>query len=476
MNKLTKIIATIGPVTDSEEMIEKLINAGVNVFRFNFKHNTVEWHSERIERVNKVANSMGVHIGTLIDLQGPEIRINMPGDSIEIKEGELLVFGEDSFKEGNKGFSITHPDIIEHLQEGQLILADDGTFNFNVVRKDGKTYLKANRTGLLKQRKNLNIPGADFPFPVLVERDFDGLKLAVRHEIDFVALSFVRTVDDLKLIRSEMKKYEVNALLISKIENQKALDNIDGIIELSDGIMVARGDMGVELPTEQVPYYQKKIIRKCMERGIPVITATQMLQSMVENPQPYRAEVSDIANATYDRTDAVMLSAETASGKYPLEAVQVMAKTAEFNEKRFLRDVRKTVDYRTENVPALICDTAYNLYVGLKSEKVNVVGFLVFSQTGRTARLISRYRPDAPIYSFSPSKTVSDSLALSFGVDPCTQEREQKGQVNKNDVLNAITFLREKKGLPKGGKLIVLHGDVWAVEGGTSTIRLVEIQ
>lgn len=475
MNKLTKIVATIGPVTDSEEMIEKLINAGVNVFRFNFKHGTVEWHGERIERLNKVAERMGVHIGTLIDLQGPEIRINMPGDSIEITAGELLTFGEESF-EGKKGFSISHPDIISHLKEDQLILADDGTFNFNVVQKDGKTFLKVNRSGLLKQRKNLNIPGAEFPFPVLVERDFEGLKLATRHEIDYVALSFVRTTDDLKVVREEMKKYEVQGQLVSKIENQKAIDNIDGIIEMSDAIMVARGDMGVELPMEQVPYYQKKIIRKCMERGIPVITATQMLQSMVENPQPYRAEVSDIANATFDRTDAVMLSGETASGKYPLEAVEVMARTAAFNEKKFLKDVRKVVDYKIHDVASQICDTAYNLYVGLKGEKVDVVGFLVFSKTGRTARLISRYRPDAPIYSFSPSKAVGDSLCLNFGVVPCTQDREQKGEVSKVDVLNAVAHLKKTYNLPKGSKLIVLHGDVWAVEGGTSTIRIVDVQ
>lgn len=483
MQKLTKIVATIGPATDSEETIKQLIEAGVNVFRFNFKHGTVEWHGDRIQRVNKVADEMGVHIGTLIDLQGPEIRINMPYESIEIQVGELLLFGEKVFeadkpgaKASIKGFSISHPDIIQYLTEGQRILADDGSFSFHVVHKNGEVYLESESEGTLKQRKNLNIPGAEFPFPVLVERDFDGLKLATLHEIDFVALSFVRTPSDLDVIRNEMKKHDVKAKVISKIENQKALDNLDAIIEKSDGIMVARGDLGVEIPMEQVPYYQKMIIKKCLERGLPVITATQMLQSMTEHPYPYRAEISDIANATYDRTDAVMLSAETASGMYPLKAVETMAKTAMFNEKKFLKDVRKTIDFHTNDTASVICDTAYNLFVGLRSRKVDVVGFLVFSQSGKTARLISRYRPDAPIYSFSPFKEVSDSLTLHFGVCPVTQERQEKGEVNKQDVLRAVSYLKSEMNLTPGSKLIVLHGNVWAVSGGTSTIRIVEVQ
>lgn len=478
MQKLTKIVATIGPATDSEEMIEKLVLAGVNVFRFNFKHGTVEWHSERIERVNKVVSRLGVPIGTLIDLQGPEIRINMPFESIEVKKGDLLIFGEKIFEEHGDvlGFSITHPDIIQYLAEGQKILADDGSFTFHVVHKGDEIYLESESTGVLKQRKNLNIPGAEFPFPLLVDRDFDGLKLAARNEIDFVALSFVRTADDLRLIREEMAKHNVKGKLVAKIENQKAIDNLDAIIAESDAIMVARGDMGVELPIEQVPYYQKLMIKKCIERGIPVITATQMLQSMVEHPYPYRAEISDIANATYDKTDAVMLSAETASGLYPVEAVSVMAKTARFNERKLLKDLRKIFDYSMKDTASTVCDTAYNLYIGLRSKGEEVVGFLVFSKTGKSAQLISRYRPDAPIFSFSPDKAVSDMLTLNYGVIPFTQEREQIGEVRKNDVLNAVELLKEKEHVKVGQKVIVLHGDMWASEGGTSTIKVVEVK
>lgn len=478
MQKLTKIVATIGPATDSEEMIEQLVHAGVNVFRFNFKHGTVEWHSERIERVNKVVSRLGVPIGTLIDLQGPEIRINMPYESIEVKKGDLLIFGEKIFEEQDKalGFSITHPDIIQFLEEGQKILADDGSFTFHVVHKGDEVYLESESSGILKQRKNLNIPGADFPFPLLVDRDFDGLKLAAKNEIDFVALSFVRTAEDLQIIRKEMEKHQVKGKLVAKIENQKAIDNIDSIIADSDAVMVARGDMGVELPIEQVPYYQKLIIKKCIEKGIPVITATQMLQSMVEHPYPYRAEISDIANATYDKTDAVMLSAETASGSYPVEAVSVMAKTAHFNERKLLKDLRKIFDYSMKDTASTVCDTAYNLYIGLRGKGEHVVGFLVFSKTGKTAQLISRYRPDAPIYSFSPEKAVSDMLTLNYGVIPFTQEREQTGEVRKNDVLNAIELLKKNEHVKPGQKVVVLHGDMWASEGGTSTIKVVEVK
>lgn len=473
MKKLTKIVATIGPATESEETIKELIETGVNVFRFNFKHNTVEWHSERIERVNMVAHKMGVPVGTLIDLQGPELRINMPGESIEVNVGDLLIFGEEAFEGKEKGFSITHPDVIPHLAEGQKILAEDGTYTFFVVRKNGKTYLRSESKGTLKQRKNLNIPGADFPFPVLVERDFDGLKLAARNEVDFVALSFVRTPSDIKLIREEMAKHKVNAKMVSKIENQKAIDNLDAIIEASDAIMVARGDLGVELPTEQVPYYQKMMIRKCVEKGIPVITATQMLQSMIDNPNPYRAEISDIANAIYDLTDAIMLSGETASGKYPVNAVAVMAKTAEFNEEKFAVDTRLKFNHRVADVESTICDAAYNIHLKLIENKIKVKGFLVFTHTGKTARLISRYRPDIPIYAFAGSDSVRDQLALSYGVIPFTEHVIKKGEVEKMHLLDALDFLKEKGHVKKGDKLIVLHGDIWSVEGGTSTVKVI---
>jgi len=471
MDKLTKIVATIGPSCDSPEMIEKLILAGVNIFRFNLKHNVLEWHSDRIQRVNKIAQRLGIPVGTLIDLQGPEIRINMPRDQINLKENDLLSFGE------GQDLSISHPQIIQHLTPGQKILADSGSFSFTVEKKDGKTYLRSHSSGILKNKKALNIPGADFPFPVMVDRDFEGLKIASRNEIDFVALSFVRTADDIRVVRREMKKYKVNARLIAKIETEKSLKNLDKIIDISDGIMVARGDLGVELPLEEVPYYQKIIIKKSIKKGIPVITATQMLESMIEKPFPTRAEVSDIANATYDLTDAVMLSGETATGTFPAEAVRVMSKTLAFNELKNMVDSRKRFDFQVVDQDAILCDSAYGLYLAYRTLKVNVAGFLVFTHTGKTVRLLSRYRPLIPIFAFDPTDTISDSLTIQYGVVPFSFKPSlKKTEVEKEDILRAVTFLKKRTLTKKGDILIVLHGEYWAAEGKTSTVKILKVE
>lgn len=471
MEKLTKIVATIGPACESVEQIKALINAGVNVFRFNFKHNILEWHNDRIQRVNTVSAKMGMSIGTLIDLQGPEIRINMPTDQIILREDDLVSFGE------GEDLSISHPQIIHHLTIGQKISADSGSFSFTVEKKNNKTYLRSHSKGILKNRKALNIPGADFPFPVLVDRDFEGLKLAVRNEIDFVALSFVRTADDIRIIRREMKKYNVTAKLIAKIETEKSLKNLDEIIDISDGIMVARGDLGVELPLEEVPYYQKIIIKKSIKKGIPVITATQMMESMIERPFPTRAEVSDIANATYDLTDAVMLSGETAMGAYPIETVKIMSKTLAFNELKNMVDSRKRFDFQVDDQNALLCDSAYGLYLAYRGLKEHVAGFLIFTHTGKTVQLLSRYRPLVPIFAFCPTDIISDSLTLQYGVIPISFKLSlKKTEVEKKDVQKAVVYLKEKSLIKKGDVLIVLHGEYWAAKGQTSTVKILKVE
>lgn len=481
MDKLTKIVATIGPSSDSEDMIKRLIREGVNIFRFNFKHNTLEWHNSKIKLVNSVSRKLGVPVGTLIDLQGPEIRINMPIDELKINNEELIRFGEDVFdrafdKVNNKGLSISHPQIISHLKNGQKILADSGSFTFVFEQRDNKNYLRSKSSGILKNRKALNIPGADFPFPVLVEKDFEGLKLAERNDIDFVALSFVRTKDDVEVLREEMKKYNVKGLLISKIETEKGLKNLDEIIKVSDGIMVARGDLGVELPYEEVPYYQKIIIKKSIERGIPVITATQMLESMIEKPYPTRAEVSDIANATYDLTDAVMLSGETASGKYPVEAVAVMRRTVAFNEKKNSVDSRKRFNFQLDSQDALLSDAAYGLYQAYKQRNKEVAGMIVFSHTGKTVRSLSRYRSLIPIFAFVPNCSVSESLTIQHGVIPhIYSEMEKKDEFDKNDINYAVKILKQKKLILKNNTIIVVHGDFWAETGLTSTVKILTV-
>jgi len=476
MNKLTKIVATIGPSCDSEEQIGALISAGVNVFRFNFKHSTIEWHAERIHRVKQVAKKMNKHVGTLLDLQGPEIRIYMPTDSITVTVGELLTLGEAAFSEKKKGFSCSHPDLFEFLKVGQHLLADDGAFIFTVKELKPEIILECNRSGVIKNRKSLRIPGANFPLPVLVDRDFEGLKMAQRAEIDFIALSYARTAKDVEITRKEMKKYKVDAHIISKIEAKSAIDNLDEIIEVSDGIMVARGDLGIELPLEEVPYWQKVMIRKCMERGIPVITATQMLQTMIENPFPTRAEVSDVANATFDLTDAVMLSGETASGKYPLETVTMMRHIIESNERRFSKDTRKLFNFKGGDNESMLCEAAYNMYKNFESNKQDFAGFIVFTETGRTARILSRYRPNVPIYALVSSNKVGDMLTLDYGVLPLSHFTPYtKDLVTVKGLGIIVDHLKELKRIKKGQSIIIIYGDEWMQKGKTSTLKLVQV-
>jgi pyruvate kinase len=477
--QLTKIIATVGPDILNENAIEDLIKGGVSVFRFNFKHNTVEWHSEGIKLVNTVSAKIGKPVATLIDLQGPSIRINMPEDSIDLAKDERIYFGEVVFEKKLKGLSITYPNIIDSLEEGQLIVADDGNFRFSYHKEGKNAYLISQTTGTLLNKKSLNIPGGDFPFPALVERDFEGIKLASREEVDYIALSFVRSKEDIEDLRKEMKKYNIKADVISKIETMKALDNIDEIIDASDGIMVARGDLGVELPFEEVPFYQKLLITKCLDKAKPVITATQMLNSMMEHPIPTRAEVSDVANAVYDFTDAVMLSGETAFGKYPFKSVEAMQRITSYNETKLTFDVRKRFKFTTEDNESRVCEMAYNLFLSLaKDLQQELGGFIVFTRTGRTARLISRYRPRPamPIYAFTDDKQVRDKLSLSFAVYPILfKEGQAHSDVRKNQIHRAIEYLAENKLVKKGQSVIVLHGDKWAEEGGTSTVKLLKV-
>lgn len=478
-SRLTKIIATIGPSCESEEMIAEMIKAGVNVFRFNFKHNTVDWHNQMIDRVDKVAKSLKVRIGTLIDLQGPEIRVVMNEEDIEINVGDKLLLGEEALTSAKTGFSITHPEVISHLESGQKIVLDDGAFEFVVLKKAGQVLLESKSSGILKPRKTMNIPGADFPFPVLIDRDLEGIRLAKRRQVDFVALSFVRSAQDVQTLRQEMRKLGVKSQIVSKIETQKSINDIDAIIEASDGIMVARGDLGVELPLEQVPYYQKLIINKCIENGKFAITATQMLQTMITSPLATRAEISDIANATYDLTDAVMLSGESASGAYPLESVEIMRKTIEFNEAKFNQTQRKgLLNYSIQDSTAMITKAAYELFVtSQRKESLDIKAFMIFTHTGSTARAVSAYRPNMPIYAFCPDIQTAKGLTLDYGVTPLIRGSKYKKHmsVTHNHVLAGLEYLRTSGYVEKGDSLIVIHGDFWDIEGGSSTVKLVKV-
>ncbi len=473
MEKLTKIIATIGPASDSEETIEELINLGVNVFRFNFKHSDIEWHRERLERVKKVTSKLRAYTATLLDLQGPEVRLVLPFDKIDLEIGEkVLVSKALGIKE--KGISFNPPDVIASLKEGQKVSADDGLFEFIVRLEDDKTYLESLSSGTLLNKKTINIANLDFDFPVLHEGDKKGLELAKEYDVDFVALSFVRTHKDIKTLKEEMKRINLDAKIVAKIETPKAIEDIDSIISESDVIMIARGDLGVELSLEEVPFYQKEIIKKCIQRSTPVITATQMLESMTARKVPTRAEVSDVANAVYDFTDAVMLSGETASGKYPKEAVKIMAKVVRYSEnKNRVLDIRNIFDYQLLEVSEMVCDSAFNLYKVLQIKQKQIKGFLVFTETGKTARILSRYRTHVPIFAFCPKIDLVRKLSLSYGVLALFQESlDQKSEITKEDIIKGIKELEKNNLCEKGDNLIVLHGDHWTSKAGTSTVRI----
>lgn len=471
----TKIIATIGPASESEEMIKKLIETGVDVFRFNLKHNELLWHKERIQRVKDVAKKLDRAIGTLIDLQGPEIRLITPRmEDITLVEGQEINIG---VKKDNERFYLTNDIVLEYLNSGQKIVVDDGKFQFE-VKKSSKSgaVLISNSNGVLKTRKTFNVPGAYFPLDAITPRDKDAIQGFSDSPVDFVALSFVRTAQDVLDLKKYMKKVGFSGRVISKIETELAINNLDEIIDVSEGIMVARGDLGVELPLEQVPYYQKLMIKKCLERGFPVITATQMIQSMLDKPYPTRAEISDIANATYDMTDMVMLSEESAAGQYPVEAVEAMKRTIVFNEKHVLpQDTRTLFNFDIVDAEEMLCDTAYNLFNQFKKKDFNFGGFVVFTETGRTARKLSRYRPKAPIYVFAPNERVRDSLTVNYGVVPLLQPKIfKKGQpVRLEDMQNAISYLREEKYFDKDKYYILLYGDNWMEEGHVSTVKVI---
>lgn len=472
----TKIIATIGPASESKELIKELIKTGVNVFRFNLKHNELDWHKERIQRVKDVADKMGVAIGTLIDLQGPEIRFLTPqGDDILIARGQEIVIGKKTKEENT--FSLTDDIVLSYMEKGQKVVVDDGKFHFEVVKtsKD-KVTLVSRSSGVLKTRKTLSVPGVYFPLAALTERDKEAIKSFANSPVDFIALSFVRNAKDVLDLKKYMEKVGFKGRVISKIETVLAIDSLDDIIDVSEGIMIARGDLGVELPIEQVPHYQKVMIRKCLERGFPVITATQMIHSMIDRPYPTRAEISDIANATYDMTDMVMLSEESAAGQYPIEAVSYMKKTITYNEKHVaLSDTRALFDFKVADSEEMLCETAYDLYLQFTKKDYNFGGFIVFTETGRTARKLSRYRAKAPIYVFAPNKRVRDSLTVNYGVTPFLQPTIfKKGvRIRVEDMQNALSFLKKNKSFDPGKYYILLYGDNWMVEGKVSTIKII---
>ncbi len=465
----TKIVATIGPSSDTEEKITALIQAGANVFRFNMKHGDVAWHTERIQRAQAVADRLNVSIGILIDLQGPEIRIEtLNKEPVTVVKGEEILLSAD-FVSGRKGFRVPDPLVINGLQVGDQVLIDDGFLEFKVVRRDEQgLVLQAAADYLINNRKGMNLPGVHLELASLIEDDFKKLDMAAQEKVDFVALSFVRTAEDLRILRSEMAKRQINAHIVAKIENAKAIENLDEIISECDAVMVARGDLAVEIPYEELTYWQKTIIHKCRQAGKAVITATQMLQSMIDSPRPTRAEVSDVANAVFDGTDAVMLSGETAQGNYPEEAVKAMHRIAEFNEaKVMLPPLEETHALsQTESITR-----AVTTLLGQR-RAFDISAIVVFTETGETARKLARFRPELPIIALTETAKTCDELCLSYGVYPLVMEFPEGDIVSLEPI---IAKLKDLKIIHTGDRLMFVHGHRWKEPGLTNTLSVKEV-
>ena len=463
----TKIVCTIGPASESEEMLEKLMNAGMNVARLNFSHGSHEEHKARIDSIRKVSKKLGKTIGILLDTKGPEIRTHdMKDGLIVLEKGKEVIVSMSQVEGTPEKFSVTYEDLINDVQIGSYILLDDGLVELQVkdIDKDkGEVKCDILNTGELKNKKGVNLPGVKVNLPGITDKDAADIKFGIKEDIDYIAASFVRRPSDVLDIREILEQENNdNITIFPKIENQEGIDNIEEILEVSDGLMVARGDMGVEIPPESVPIVQKDLIRKCNKLGKPVITATQMLDSMQRNPRATRAEASDVANAIYDGTDAVMLSGETAAGQYPEEAVKTMRNIAISAEAA--QDYKKLSD-RTKLVETSLVN-AIGVSVAHTALNLNVKAIVAATESGSTAITISKYRPHSDIIAVTPSEHTARQLALVWGAYPVVK----KGRKTTDDLLNnavATAVATEKVG---NGDLIIITAGVPTGEKGTTNM------
>lgn len=414
----TKIVCTIGPASESPENIKSLILAGMNVARLNFSHGDYEEHGKRIDTIRMVSQELKRTVAILLDTKGPEIRLGKLGEEpIELVQGDAIVLTTEEIIGDRARIPVTYSDLPNDVAVGDTILIDDGLIGLKVDHIEGtEIACTIINSGPIKSKKGVNVPGVNISMPGITEKDANDIRFGIEQKVDFIAASFVRRASDVLEIRELLERYDGGHIhIISKIENQQGVDNLDEILEVSDGLMVARGDLGVEIPAEEVPLVQKMMIEKCNYAGKPVITATQMLDSMQRNPRPTRAEASDVANAIFDGTDAIMLSGETAAGKYPVESVETMARIAERTEAAleyreiFLRQANAQQATVTEAISQSVANSALDL---------NVKAIITSTESGYTARMISKYRPKAPIIAVTPIEHVLRRLALVWGVVP----------------------------------------------------------
>ncbi|MCI5775720.1 MAG: pyruvate kinase [Aerococcus sp.] len=474
MHKKTKIVCTIGPASESVEMLTALKKAGMNVARFNFSHGSHEEHLQRFKNVHEVEEQLGERIGIMLDTKGPEIRTNDMKDHqpVFLEEGSTVRVYMHEVEGDATQFSVTYTELIDDVEVGSTILVDDGLVELRVTgidKADDCIITEVANSGIIKDKKGVNVPGVSINLPGITEKDADDIRFGLEQGIDYIAASFVRKAEDVMEIRKILEETgHLDVKILPKIESQEGVDNLDTILTASDGMMVARGDLGVEVPAEMVPIYQKEMIRKCNEAGKPVITATQMLDSMERNPRPTRAEASDVANAIFDGTDAIMLSGETAAGKYPVNAVQTMNRIAlamENEAQEYGLAIKKLKEFNetdaSEAVAQSIAHTARNM--GVKT-------IVAATESGYTARLISKYRPDADILALTFSESIAHKLLMSRGVIPFVVDRP-----NDTDEMMALaTHVAKENGFASDGDHILIAAGVPVGETGMTNIMRIQ--
>ena len=469
----TKMIFTIGPSSDNEEILTEFIKIGMNVARLNFSHGTHETHKDKIELIKKIRTNLNTPTAIMLDIKGPKIRThNFINDGVELEAGQNFTFICDKEILGNnKSCSITYEELYKDVNIGGTILVDDGLLSFEIIDIQDKNIIcRVLNDGIIKNHKGVNVPNVSINLPPVTEKDKDDLIFGCKMEVDFIAASFVRKASDVLEIRDLLNSNNgKNIQIIAKIESQEGVNNIDPILSVADGIMVARGDMGVEIPIERVPIIQKNIIKKCNEAGKIVITATQMLDSMIRNSLPTRAEACDICNAIFDGTDAIMLSGESASGLYPIEAARTMSKIA--------KETEAHLDYNYLNQrlkePAMYDFAEAISYSTCRTSNVlNAKAIVAATNSGSTAKLVSKYKPKCPIIAITPHSDVMQGLSLNFGVLPVLCQQF----ATTDDILTeAKTVVKSLNIAQEGDDIIVAAGMPTNYTGGTNMLKIEKV-
>jgi len=465
----TKIICTLGPVSENPQILKKLLEQGANVIRLNFSHGDHEEHGRRIALIKQYRDELKLPVAILLDTKGPEIRLGkFKNKRVELQEGQIFVLTTEELPGDESKVSISYKGITRDVSRGDRILLDDGLIELKVLEVGQEDVVcQVMNSGEVSDHKGVNVPGVALNIPSITEKDIEDIKFGIENDIDYIAASFSRKPSDILAIRKILEDFNGSHIgIIAKIENRQGIENIDDIIKVADGIMIARGDLGVEIPAEDVPVVQKMVIDKCIKAGKPVITATQMLESMIRNPRPTRAEVSDVANAIYDGTDAIMLSGETAAGRYPVEALKIMSKIAERVEASV--DYKKAFESRHTDSAVTVTNAIGHATCSIAHD-LGAAAIITATNTGYTARMVAKYRPACHIIATTTSKSTYRKLALIWGVTPYVTEIME----GTDSMIENSTKIAVETGIVKNGDLVVITAGIpVGVSGSTNLIKV----